>query len=181
MGIFKNSIEFQGQRGKLRKMTTGKKWQLNFRGWKAQEWVVFEQRGGSRTCLRADDFVCARDVSQEAAAHLWQRNAKGSGIGHSRYLGRCRCRAELETELVAILYEVSTHPSDMTPFPSPVQPGICLWSLLSPHLPPSASTAERWLPHVRGSVKLKARGREVKWKYGHPSPVPFPNHLALRQ
>lgn len=125
---------------------------------------VWAKRRRQDTSMRADDFACARDVSQEAAGHLLQRNSKGSGIGHARYLGRCRCRAELKTELVTILYAVSTNPSDMTTSPCTV---ICLWSPLSPHLPPSTSTAERRLPHLRGSVRQKASMREIKWNCAH--------------
>lgn len=52
MGIFlKTGIDFQGQRGKLRKMTIGKKCQLNFGRWKADGVSVFEHRGEGRTCL----------------------------------------------------------------------------------------------------------------------------------
>lgn len=103
--------------------------------------------------MRADDFACACNVSQEAAAHLFQRNSKGSGIGHIRYLWRCRYRAELKPELVAILYDVSTNPSDNFPEPTAARRNSqtsYLWSPLYPYLPFLTSTAERRLPYQKG-------------------------------
>ena len=98
--------------------------------------------------MRADDFACACNVSQEAAVHLFQRNSKGSGIGHIRYLWRCRYRAELKPELVAILYDVTQTP--LITSLSPLQPGSYLWSPLYPYLPFLTSTAERRLPYQKG-------------------------------
>lgn len=148
-------------------MTIGKKCQLNFRRWKADRWVVFEHRGGGRPRLCVQMILPVHVLLAKAAAYLFQTNSKRSGIRHTRYLWRRRCRAELKTERVALLYEVSTNPSDHFLEPRAARGLPPIHPLPSPPTPHLNSRKEASSPeglNPRHQVRLKARVRETKWK-----------------
>lgn len=123
-------------------MTIEKNSPLNLRRWKADRGVVFAYRRRQGTCTCVTVFV--HDMSARKQQLMCPRaTLKGSGIGHIRCLWMCKCTAELKTELAAILYNVNSNILMI----SPSSHGPCSGQLSSPPLPPSISTAERWLPH----------------------------------
>lgn len=119
---------------------------------------------------KKQQLICSRDSPQ------------GSGIEHTRRLWRCSCRAELKTELVAILYKVNS--SLLITSPSP-----CSQATFSPLLPPQqqkrAFLTRGPESQRQGQAKGEGEGNAVKLCHllvrplQRPSPIWLPDSWEI--
>lgn len=152
-----------------------------------RRWMCFWAERRGTESISTGDFACASGLAKKQQLICSRETPKGSGIGHARCLWRCTCRAELKTELVAILHLDSIFLHQVTSNLLINSPSPCSQATACPlHLSPT-SMPDRWLPRERvdlqrpGKADGEVREPECKWAHLLVRPLSTLPQLAPRR